>query len=206
MIAIGTSLGGIDTLTELFSYLPVGFPVPIAVVIHRGTTEFDYLIDVLQKSTRIAIVEAHDKLSISPDEIVIAPADYHLLVDKHHYAISIDAPVQFARPSIDVLFESVADQYGAGAVGVILTGGGCDGVYGAGKIKSRGGAVLVQHPSTAQDPGLPQAALDAGMVADNLSIAQIARRLIALSHGEYNMEDDFKCDIDKPLRRSEKSL
>ncbi len=183
LIVIGTSLGGLNALTELFSCLPANFVTPIAVVIHRGVTEFDYLIDVLQKSTDIKIIEARDKLPVSPSEIVVAPADYHLLIDKNYYALSVDAPVQYARPSIDVLFESVADQYGAAAIGILLTGGGCDGVSGLGKIKDRNGAVFVQNPLTAEDPGLPQAALDAAIVTDTFLVDQIAVHLIALSDG-----------------------
>ena len=177
IVAIGTSLGGVDALSRLFSGLPGDYSIPIVVVIHRGMVEFDYLIDVLQKSTALQVMEASDKLDLSPGHIVVAAADYHLLVDRGHCALSVDDPVEFARPSIDVLFESVADQFGATAVGILLTGGGVDGIHGLGQIKSKGGLVFAQSPATARDPVLPQAAIDRGIVTESHSIDELAKQL-----------------------------
>ncbi|MFK7997908.1 MAG: chemotaxis protein CheB [Granulosicoccus sp.] len=176
-IAIGTSLGGVKALSTLFAGLPADFSVPIAVVIHRAPTVYDYLIESLQKSTVLNIEEASDKLPVTAGRIVVAPADYHLLVDEQHYALSLDAPVDYARPSINVLFESVAEQYGASALGILLTGGGNDGVQGMQRIKQCNGSVLIESPDSAQDPTLPLAAIHAGVASTGYSLDQIIGEL-----------------------------
>lgn len=110
--------------------------------------------------------------------ITIAPADYQLLVDNRRYALSVDAPVGNARPSIDVLFESVAEKFGTRAMGVLLTGGGKDGVRGLEKIRQRNGAVLIECPSTAEDGSLPAAAIEAGTAKAGFPLDELAAQLL----------------------------
>jgi two-component system, chemotaxis family, protein-glutamate methylesterase/glutaminase len=179
IIVIGTSLGGVSALKELFSLLSPEFSIPIAVVIHRGEIEFDYLINTLQKSSTLAVHEAVDKLPIAASSITIAPANYHLLIDKSQFALSIDHCVSHARPSIDVLMESAADSFGRFAVGIILTGGTPDGINGLKYIKDHGGDVYVQSPETAYDPALPKALIDAKIVDNGYTIAEIVDALKA---------------------------
>ena len=93
------------------------------------------LAHLLQGHTRRLVCEADDKTPLEPDHVYLAPPDYHLLVEDGHLALSTDAPVQYARPSIDVLFESAADAYGERAVGVVLTGANDDGAAGLARIK-----------------------------------------------------------------------
>src|SRR5262245_9944040 len=128
LIAIGTSLGGLNALLSVIRQLPGELPVPIVVVQHRGAVQATGFVDLLQRSTALTVVEAEDKTPLKPGVLFVAPADYHLLVeDRESLALSTEAPVRAARPSIDVLFESAADAYGDALVGVLLTGASADG-------------------------------------------------------------------------------
>ena len=100
--------------------------------------------------TRALVADPDDKTPLEPDHVYLAPPDYHVLVEDGHLALSTDAPVQFARPSIDVLFESAADAYGERAVGIVLTGANDDGAAGLARIKDRGGVAIVQEPATSE--------------------------------------------------------
>jgi two-component system chemotaxis response regulator CheB len=128
----------------------------------------------MQKTCPLPIEEPEDKAPIEPGHVYLAPNDYHLLVEKGHFALSIDAPVWYARPSINVLFESAADAYAELSVGVILSGVGGDGARGLAAIKERGGTALVEEPSTAAYPAMPMAALAATTVDRVLPLAEIA--------------------------------
>ena len=110
----------------------------------------------------------------------IAPADYHLLVERGHFSLSTDEPVRYARPSIDVALTSAADACGPRAVGVVLTGANADGADGLASIAGRGGLAIVQDPATAESPAMPRAALDAVPSARVLPLQAIAAVLAAL--------------------------
>jgi two-component system chemotaxis response regulator CheB len=179
MIFVGTSLGGVSALGKLLSMLPNCFSIPVAVVIHRGSFEFDYLIDSIQKHTSLNVQEALDKQAIEPSFVTISPASYHLLVEENHFALSTDFAVNHARPSIDVLMESGADNFGSEALGIILTGGGNDGVRGLKAIKDNGGHVLVQNPDDCEDPTIAQAVIQAGIATKGYSIEELAIELSA---------------------------
>jgi len=97
--------------------------------------------------------------------VYLGPPDYHVLVEDGHIALSTDEPVQYARPSIDVLFESAADEYGERAIGIVLTGANDDGARGLAKIKDCGGVAIVQEPSSSERRAMPDAAI-AATVAD----------------------------------------
>lgn len=158
-VAVGTSWGGLDALRFLIGSLTPDFPAPIVVVQHRGSEDDDALLKVLQSDSVVEVKEAMDKDELEPGKLYLAPAGYHLLVEGETLALSTEAPIAWARPSIDALFESVADAYGRRAIGVILTGAGKDGPHGAVAIKKRGGTVVVQTPSTAENRILPDAVI-----------------------------------------------
>jgi two-component system chemotaxis response regulator CheB len=146
IIVIGTSLGGLEALQVILSGLPNTFPIPIAVVQHRHKTSDDTLRLLLQSYSNLVVKEAEDKEEILPGWVYLAPADYHLLIESKdqtgsqpYFSLSTDAPVTYARPSIDVLFETAADAYSKKVIGVLLTGANQDGVQGLAKIKARGG-------------------------------------------------------------------
>jgi two-component system chemotaxis response regulator CheB len=115
----------------------------------------------LQQYCALPVSEAEDKEAIVPGRVYLAPPDYHLLLEGGHLALSTEAPVCHARPSIDVLFESAADAYAHRAIGVILTGASHDGSQGLLSLQSQGGLAIVQEPTTAQSPTMPKAAIAA---------------------------------------------
>ena len=135
----------------------------------------------LQERTTLTVAEVEDKMPIEGGTIFIAPADYHLLVDRGFFALSTDPPVRYSRPSIDVTFYSVADSYGASSIGVVLTGANADGSRGLRRIFDRGGLTFVQDPLTAESPTMPSAAMRCVPEAKVLPIPQIAEHLVALA-------------------------
>ena len=174
LVVIGTSLGGLHALGIILSRLGADFALPIAVVQHRGTEgESATLTSLLQLRCVLPVSEANDKEPLIGGHVYLAPPDYHLLVDGGHFALSTEARVQHARPSIDVLFESAADVFGARTLGVVLTGANADGAAGSVHIKRRGGYVVAQDPATAEAPQMPAAAIETGAVDRVLALDEI---------------------------------
>ncbi|HEX6642138.1 MAG TPA: chemotaxis protein CheB, partial [Thermoanaerobaculia bacterium] len=164
----------------IFGALPKDFPVPIAVVQHRYRTSNEGLPAFLRRHTKLHVVDTTDKEWIKPGTVYLAPADYHLLVERGELSLSVDEAVAYSRPSIDVLFESAATAYAGGVVGVVLTGANADGAHGAMRIKDRGGFVVVQDPATAESPAMPQAAIAATRVDRILPLDRIGPFLVEL--------------------------
>ncbi len=160
LIVIGGSVGSVDALKILLDGLEKNFPLPIAVVLHRGKDSDEYITTMLQKESRLTVVEAYDKQPIERGYVYIAPPDYHLLIEEKHFALSTDEPVHYSRPSIDVLFESATDAFGDAVIGVIMTGGSRDGAQGLAAIKQAGGVAIVQDPKTAENKIMPEAAIE----------------------------------------------
>jgi two-component system, chemotaxis family, protein-glutamate methylesterase/glutaminase len=179
LIVVGASFGGFDALKVLLGGIPATFPVPLAIVQHQASAGAG-LATLLQRYTSLIVVEAEDKDVAQPGHAYVAPPGYHLLVEDGTLALSVDAPVLHARPSIDVLFESAADAYGPGVAGVILTGTGQDGAAGLGRIKRGGGLTIVQHPATAERAAMPLAAMAATAVDLVLPLDEIGPRLAQL--------------------------
>ncbi len=173
IVVAGTSLGGLKAITALLSALPENFSLPLVVIQHREYASGELLKGLLQKVTCLPVQEVEDKDAILPGRIYLAPPDYHLLIDRGEFALSIDDPVTFARPSVDVAFDSAAASYGQGVLAVILTGAGRDGAAGAASIEAFGGVVLVQDPSSAEAKSMPQAAIAATKAAHVLPLAEI---------------------------------
>ena len=180
IIVVGTSWGGLAVLRELISALPAGFGLPFVIVQHRHKRSGQLLTSLLQDCTPLCVCEIEDKAPIEPGNVYVAPADYHLLIEDGHFALSTDEPVRYSRPSIDVTFVSAADSYGEHSVGVVLTGANADGARGLKRIFDRGGLALVQLPSTAESPTMPAAALRSVPKARVLPIEQIAATLVSL--------------------------
>ena len=179
LVVVGASFGGFDALKVLLGALPGTFPVPLAIVQHQGSPGAG-LATLLQRYTPLVVADAEDKEDLLPGVAYVAPPGYHLLVEPGSVALSVDPPVSHARPSIDVLFESAADVYGPGAIGVVLTGTGQDGAAGLARIKLRGGRTIVQDPATATRGAMPRAALASTIVDWILPLDMIGPRLVEL--------------------------
>lgn len=182
MVVIGGSLGGIEAVEAVLAGLSSAFPWPVAVVLHRSPVDVsDGLCEVIGRRSALPVTEAEDKEPARPGRVYIAPADYHLLVEGEGLALSTDDRVHWARPSIDVLFDSAAASCGSGLVAVVLTGASTDGAEGARAVKSSGGVVLVQDPATAESAVMPKGAIAAVEVDAVLTLDGIAERLNALA-------------------------
>jgi len=179
---IGTSAGGMQALKTLLSALPASFPAAIAIVQHIEAQSDDYLAQFLNGISAIPVREAADKQDIRPGTAYLAPAGYHLLIEPDEtFSLSVDEKVNYCRPSIDLLFESAADAYGASLIGVVLTGANADGAQGLKIIKHHGGKTIVQHPETAESSYMPQAAIHATSVDYIVHLEQIAPLLVKLT-------------------------
>ena len=181
ILVVGTSWGGLNALRELVGALPEDFRIPAVLVQHRHRQSNHLLSTFLQERTRLEVVEVEDKMPIQSGMLFVAPADYHLLIDRGFFTLSTDAPVRYSRPSIDVTFYSAADAYGATTVGVVLTGANSDGSRGLRRIFDRGGLALVQDPATAESPTMPSAAVRCVPGARVQTIPQIAATLAGLT-------------------------
>jgi two-component system chemotaxis response regulator CheB len=160
LVVVGTSWGGLQALGRLLSDLPHDFDPPVVIAQHRHPDSHEgTLRQLLQRQIRRPVLEAEDKLPIEPRHVYVAPPDYHLLVERGSLALSVDDRVSYARPSIDVLFESAADAYGDGVIGIILTGANEDGARGLARIKELGGVALIQDPAAAARRAMPDAAI-----------------------------------------------
>jgi two-component system chemotaxis response regulator CheB len=162
LVVVGSSWGGIDALSVILKTLPVTWSLPIAVGLHRrADTTSDALVNLLQGRTELKVVEPSDKDPLEARTVYIAPPDYHLLVEPGYFALTLESEIHFARPSIDVLFESAADSYRASCIGVLLTGANRDGAQGLRRIRDVGGITIVQDPATAARSEMPLAAIAA---------------------------------------------
>jgi two-component system, chemotaxis family, protein-glutamate methylesterase/glutaminase len=168
-------------MTRLLGALPESFPIPIVAVQHRSKDSDRLLVQLLQDSTDLKVCEIEDKETLCAGTVHVAPANYHVMVEHGYFSLTIEEPVRFSRPSIDVMFSSAADTYGSQAVGVVLTGANEDGARGLADIVARGGRALVQDPKTAEIPIMPEAALRAVPTAEVLPLDGLAPRLVALS-------------------------
>lgn len=178
VVVIGGSAGAVEALRTLLQELPARVGWPIVVVQHLHRWQENRLTAVYQTHAALPVSEAEDKLKLAPDHIYFAPPNYHLLInDDFSFALSIDRKVNFARPSIDVLFESAVDVYGRGVVGVLLTGANKDGVAGLDHIKKAGGMIMVQDPTTAVAQTMPQTAINTLAVDFVLSVPQLGQQL-----------------------------
>ncbi len=152
LVVIGASKGGMRALQVVLGALPAGFPTPVAVALHREKGSGEGLAALLRKSTPLVVTEPEDKEAIRPGHIYLAPPDYHLLVEGTYFALSIDELVEYARPSVNVLFESAAEACRKGLIGVILTGENQDGARGLVAVKAYGGLAAAQDPTTSEAP------------------------------------------------------
>jgi two-component system chemotaxis response regulator CheB len=179
-IAIGASAGGLDALEVVLPALDVRCVASVLVVVHVQRRRPSLLEGLFAPRCALPIREALDKQPLRGGAIYFAPPDYHLLVDRDagdepSLALSIDEPVLFSRPSIDVLLESAAECWQQRVMGVVLSGASEDGVRGLGAIAAAGGITLAQDPATAPSPTLPAAAIRSGHVQHVLSLPQMAQ-------------------------------
>jgi two-component system chemotaxis response regulator CheB len=170
----------LQALETVLGALPAEFPLPVVVVQHRNKDADNTLTYLLRRHTALTVYDAEDKMLLEPGTVYLSPPNYHTLVEDGYIALSCEGPVHYARPSIDVLFESAAQSYGQGAIGVIMTGASSDGAQGAAAIKKKGGLAIAQRPDTAEAATMPAAAIAAARVDYILTLAEIGPTLVTL--------------------------
>ncbi len=179
-VVIGTSAGAVQALSQILPRLPEAYPLPVLVVVHVPAAPSG-LVALFDARCNIEVREPEDKEPIVPGTIYFAPPSYHMLVEEDgSIALSTDEPVLFSRPSIDVLFQSAADSFRDGLVGVVLTGANEDGAAGAAAVAAAGGTVLVEDPEHAYAAAMPRAASARCPSAQLLSLDAIADYLLHL--------------------------
>jgi two-component system, chemotaxis family, protein-glutamate methylesterase/glutaminase len=177
-VVTGVSAGGMNVLPRLLGMIAPDFALALVIVQHLHPLQDDCFVRRLAGICRLPVKEAEEKAPVQAGVVYLAPANYHLLIEADRtFSLCVGEKVNFSRPSIDVLFESAAEVYGAGLVGVILTGASRDGAAGLRRIKEKGGLAVVQDPRTAEYPAMPQAALEETVVDHVESIKQIGRLL-----------------------------
>ena len=184
-VVVGGSAGAVDVLMALLGGLPGTFRLPIVVVVHLPRRRESVLAEVLAGRCALPVKEAEDKEPLAPSTVYVAPADYHLLLDAGPVlALSVDDPVHFSIPSIDVLFESAAVTCGARVAGIVLSGASEDGSAGLRAICAAGGIAAVEDPAEAAAPIMPRAAVRACPSALVLPSAGLRELLVALDARE----------------------
>jgi two-component system chemotaxis response regulator CheB len=177
-VVLGVSAGGVEALSYLLPRLPKNFRPALLIVLHIPPDRPSLLVDIFAPRCPLPVREAQDKEPVKPGTVYFAPPDYHLMVDTGPIlSLSVDEPVHYSRPSIDVLFESAAYIYGARLAAVILTGANDDGAQGLAAVRAARGVTLVQSPETAHMPVMPAAALARGPVDFVLPLAQLTQVL-----------------------------
>lgn len=174
LLVVGGSAGSFPIVSRLLEALPSNFRLPIVLCLHRLKDKREGFKEALEVKSTLPVREAEDKDLIEPGVVFVAPANYHLLVEPSgHFALATTELVQYSRPSIDVLFESVADVFGVRALAVLLSGANRDGASGMLRIRQRGGLTIAQEPSESTMATMPEAALSLGAAMASLTSTQL---------------------------------
>ena len=184
VVALGTSAGGLNALTKVLQILPRSFPSSIVVVQHISPGHKSWIASLLGRTTPLIVKQAEHGEIMLPGTVYIAPPDEHLLVGPGKVQLAHSQLVHFSRPSIDLLFESVAGTYGSRSIGVVLSGAGKDGASGIRAIKEAGGITLAQSPDTAEFRHLPEAVIETGCVDFVLPLEKMGAKLAELCSGK----------------------
>jgi Chemotaxis response regulator containing a CheY-like receiver domain and a methylesterase domain len=161
VIIIGGSAGSLNGVLSVLPEIAGIVSFAVIIVLHRKPAGENILVNLLAAKTRLTVKEAEEKEPILPGHMYIAPADYHLLVEKDYsFSLDVSEKVHYSRPSIDVTFESAAEAFGPKAIAILLSGANIDGAAGMQKIKECGGVCIVQEPGSAEVGVMPQQAID----------------------------------------------
>jgi len=181
VVAIGASAGGVEALHVVINSLPAEFPAAVVIVQHMDPRHRSHLAELLGRHSRMPVKQASNGEILLPGTVYLAAPDSHLLVREGRLLFSDRPHVHFSRPSIDLLFASVAEAYGVRATGVVLSGTGMDGADGVRAIKARGGTTIVQNPASAAHSGMPHAARATGCADHVLPLEKIGPALVDLA-------------------------
>ena len=192
-VVIGVSTGGVSALQKLLGQLPADFPLPVLIVQHMRPDAGSGLAKLLDERCALRVKEADEQDEILPGTVYLAPPNYHLLVEREGFlSLSADPYVSYARPSVDVLFESAAEVFGPQLIGIVLTGANFDGSLGLKTIKQKGGVAIVQDPADAEARQMPEAAIAATAVDYVLALEGMAALLQKLAPRRATMPQNMR--------------
>jgi two-component system, chemotaxis family, protein-glutamate methylesterase/glutaminase len=182
IVAIGASTGGPGAVAEVLRKLPPRFQVPVLVVVHMNSPFGSAFTDWLDAQIDRSVVNPENGASVASamGRVIVAPTDRHLVVRERHMFLTRDQERHSCRPSVDVLFESIASDYGASAAACLLTGMGKDGALGLLKIREAGGVTIAQDEGSSVIYGMPREATVLGAAIHVLPIGEIGPRLASL--------------------------
>jgi two-component system chemotaxis response regulator CheB len=179
IVVIGASAGGVDALSRIARELPGDFGAPVCIVLHVAPDTPSLLPEILRRECRLQVIQAEDGRKLEQGFIYIAPPDYHLLVERNHTMSVVRGPRENRhRPAIDPLFRSAAAAYDGGVIGVVLTGNLDDGTAGMMSIRRHGGRTIVQDPSDALFPSMPQSVLQHTNVDECVPLGEVVPALL----------------------------
>jgi len=185
LVVIAASKGGIQAVSRILGALPASFPVPIAVLIHRGVGLPNYQAKVVQTSTVLPVRFAEESLRLRHGNVYLAPPHLHLTVDHHHRFALVDGRrIRYLRSSANPLFSSAAAVFGRRLLAVVLTGLARDGTDGVQEVKKHGGTVIAQNEETCEEFSMPRSAIATGCVDLVLPLEEIGPTLVRLVTGE----------------------
>ncbi len=167
-LIIGGSAGSLEIILNTLPKIRSSLSFPIIFVLHRKNSADSVLLELLAHKTSMPVKEIEDKLAIEKGTIYLAPPDYHVLIEKENFfSLDVSEKINYSRPSIDVTFDSASKVYNNNLACILLSGASADGVQGLKEVKNKGGLVVVQEPSTAEFPFMPQQAIEENL-ADHI--------------------------------------
>ncbi len=184
LFLFGASAGGLGALIEILKGLPAELPAAVGIVLHRSPTFESALDEILSRRASLPVIEPTDGDPIGPGRIYVAPRDFHMLVHGNRWRLTRGPKVHWARPAVDPLFVSGAESHGRKVVGVLLSGGGTDGVSGLIAINAAGGVCIAQDPCEAQAPSMPRSAIEEDHIDAIMRTDEIAALVPALAAGQ----------------------
>jgi len=216
VLAIGTSTGGPNALSELLPALPRDFRVPIVVVQHMPPLFTRLLAERLDRESDIGIHEGVSGGLLQPGHAWIAPGDHHMLLERRGWEVKLaltqEPPENSCRPAVDVLFRSVARVYGPAVLAVVMTGMGSDGVRGSAEVREKGGAVIVQDEASSIVWGMPGQVAAAGLADGIVPLSQLAAEIVrrvkdpAYSSSATAIKRNSSASLDSAKKESAEAL
>lgn len=180
-VVVGGSAGALEVLRQILRAIPATAAVPVVIVLHLPPRPPEGLSQLLARECALPVQQAEDKEPLQPGVVYLAPPGYHLLIESHRaFALSVDDPVHFSRPSIDVLFQSARDVYGERLLAILLSGASSDGAAGMHEIASTGAVTIVQSPISSEAAAMPSAALALFKPTHVWTPAEMAKELPSL--------------------------
>jgi two-component system chemotaxis response regulator CheB len=185
IIMIGGSAGSLEVIMQVLPVLPEQMQATVVIILHRKNDD-SLLTKILAGKTSLPVIEAEDKSPILPGTVYVAPADYHLLVEKNRtFSLDYSEKINYSRPSIDVTFETAAEAYGSGLAAFLLSGANADGAEGLRVVKKEGGLSVAQDTTEASVEFMPASAIRMGAVNKIMKLEEMKNWFASLPSNDH---------------------